>query len=155
MAYFRNFEPYDLEAVLSMELREIDKKEGWAALGLDPQAARLASLNATTDGLWVIVERDEIVGVFGIAPLGNRQGCPWLVGTDQLTKLGTRFLRGCKMWMSMVTPYYDLLTNYVAAENTDTIRWLRWLGFTIIPERVTLHDPEVEFVQFYLAGKEK
>lgn len=154
-ATWRAFQPYDLSAVLSMKLRPIDELECRASTGLLPQQALLSSLHVSTDGLWVITLDTLIIGVFGVAPLPNQMGAPWLLATDDLRVVSRKFLRESRKIVNTWQRYYVCLTNFVAAENHEAIRWLQWLGFRVEKRPLILHDPKVDFFQFYRFSKEQ
>jgi hypothetical protein len=58
-------------------------------------------------------------------------GCPWLVGTDLIRKCKIEFNTSVRALVERMMRETPLLTNLVAAENTTSIRWLRWLGFDV------------------------
>jgi hypothetical protein len=153
-AAWRPYEHTDLGEVLRLKLREIDQIECRAATGLTVQQSLYESLSTSKDVLWVITIDKRIIGVFGVAPLWNGAGAPWLLATDELPTITRRFLRDSKAVIDIWRRNYSCLTNFVAVENTEAIRWLTWLGFTILPQRWTFANPEVAFVQFFLHSKE-
>lgn len=58
-------------------------------------------------------------------------GSPWLLGTPALDRHKKAFLRDTRRWLDEIREPYSLLFNYVDAEYTGAIRWLRWLGFAV------------------------
>jgi len=58
-------------------------------------------------------------------------GAPWLLGTDAVERNYVAFLRGSVEWRDQLLRDYSTLRNFVDERNRVSIRWLRWLGFTI------------------------
>lgn len=71
-----------------------------------------------------------LVGVYKASLLG-REGYIWLLGHSDLERYAVRFLKESRRVLAALLADYTLLENYVDAENTLTLRWLEWLGFTI------------------------
>ena len=71
-----------------------------------------------------------IVGVYKDSLLGSG-GIIWLLGHQDLEKYTVRFLKESRRVLASFLEGYSLLENYVDVENTLTLRWLEWLGFTI------------------------
>lgn len=79
-------------------------------------------------------------------------GMPWMVAVRDWTKVGRKnFLQVSRKFIRECANHYSVLHNYVSPENTQAIRWLQWLGFTIT------EDPHPEYpglVRFYLNTEE-
>ena len=43
--------------------------------------------------------------------------------------------------------HYEILSNFVLAENKIAIRWLKWLGFSFKSKKIIVKD--VELLYFY------
>jgi hypothetical protein len=76
----------------------------------------------------------RVVCMFGVAPVNllGDTGVPWLLGSDDIERHAVTFLRGSKRYIAEMSRDYRLLTNYVDARNTLSIRWLKWLRFDIL-----------------------
>ena len=72
--------------------------------------------------------------IFGITPMGmlSGKGSPWLLGTEDIFKVSRKFLKGSKGIVQEWADRYKLLLNYVDVRNKQSIRWLEWLGFSIV-----------------------
>ncbi len=84
--------------------------------------------------------------MFGVGDLNILAGvgAPWLLGTDAVEKHGPAFLRRSRNFRDQLLTRYSVLRNFVDDRNTVSIRWLRWLGFTLL-------DPvEIRGYQFRL-----
>jgi len=75
----------------------------------------------------------KLVALMGIVPVGllTGEGCPWMLGTEELKKHGKIFVAFSKPTMISAAKPYTTLRNYVDVRNKQSIRWLKWLGFTI------------------------
>lgn len=123
--------PEDVADVAS-RLREADKQEGWAALGVDPALylTAFSDLNRT----WVIFNAEgENVALAGVSPMDEPDlGQVWMVATDQLLNHQKEFLKHTRPFIDQLHESYPLLFNWVDARNTVHIKWLKWCGFTFI-----------------------
>lgn len=154
-AYARPFNPAtDLDAVLSLELRQADLDELAASTGYSSRKAILLSLAASVEA-WVVVYKGKIEAVFGVSELVSpTEGLlyvPWFVSTDTFGEWAFRFARESVGIVRRWLDEYGYLVNFVDSRNKASIRWLRWLGFTV-DESVgyILRDPNVPFFKFFI-----
>jgi hypothetical protein len=68
-----------------------------------------------------IVLRDFLSGV----------GVPWLLSTEQALKHKRQFLELSPPVIEEMMSMCSRLVNYVHVDNKLSIRWLKWLGFTV------------------------
>lgn len=133
MAYYR---PAVMEDCLELapRMRQQDMEEVRASHGHTPVEALLNSYYYS-DEVYSIIKDGEVIGMFGIAPLAYRLGCPWLLASDELPLIAREFIPISKEWINSLQSKYDVLTNYVHSKNTVSKRWLKWLGFNLLNER--------------------
>ncbi|CAB4198777.1 hypothetical protein UFOVP1324_4 [uncultured Caudovirales phage] len=76
---------------------------------------------------------DRPVFVIGCAPLPEREGMgvPWLLATDEVTAHRGALTKITKHYVGLFLERWPALLNYVDQRNTDSVRWLQRLGFTI------------------------
>lgn len=112
--------------------RREDVDELFAASLMTP--AQVAELGADRGEAWVGVAEGEPVCVFGVArpSLLSTDGWPWMVGTDRLSFRGRAFLEGSREVVQEMHRRFPVLRNFVDQRNSRAIRWLKWLGFTIM-----------------------
>ena len=60
-------------------------------------------------------------------------GTPWLLGSQEQRKHVKTLLRASRAWMEEQKQIYPRLSNFVDADYPEAIRWLKWLGFDILP----------------------
>lgn len=117
---------------IAFNVRDEDKKELWYSNMMLPMEAIVKSLESSTLA-WTGLADNEPVCMFGVVPGGllSEVGHPWMVGTTALNKYVYQFLRRNRAMVKTMLTHYPILENYVSAENTRAIQWLRWLKFKI------------------------
>lgn len=72
--------------------------------------------------------------MFGIGDLNILAGvgAPWLLGTNELEANARDFLRMSRDFKDQLLRRYSILRNFVDVRNTASIRWLEWLGFSLL-----------------------
>lgn len=136
----------DHSAILSMNLCAADVAELRAATGLTPREALAASLDLCEEP-WVVLLGGRIVAVYGVSH-GGTFGVPWFLSTGEVSAFSKTFLKGSREVILRFHEKYDVLSNTVDSRHEVAIRWLKWLGFTILPTPLRFHDPAVTFLQF-------
>lgn len=63
-------------------------------------------------------------------------GSPWMLATDDIGKIGRKFLKGSRAEVDRMRESFPWLYNKVHCENRLSMRWLRWLGFEIFDDPV-------------------
>ena len=119
---------------IAPKMRKADAAEVWASSAVRPRLALLGSLLASRDANTGTVDEEPIC-MFGIGvgtPFASAAS-PWLLGTDLIEQHAIAFLRLNKKYLQDAREKYPVLSNYVDARNLASIRWLSWLGFTILP----------------------
>lgn len=128
-------------AYIAEHMREADRAEVWATGHRAPIQAleRAAKMSSR---VWVGTADGLPGAAWGVAPanlLGDT-GVPWLLGTGLIERHAVAFLRGCDDALREMQQGFTVLRNLVDARNYASIRWLRWLGFTI--EAPIPHGPD-------------
>ncbi len=120
---------------VAYNMRQPDVDEIWTAGRLSPVDAILQSLAVSRETAGVAFVNGTPVCAFGIGEWSvlNLMGIPWLLGTHDLAQYAPQFLRASRTWITVAKSEYRILQNYVDARNTETIKWLEWLDFTIEP----------------------
>lgn len=113
---------------IAEHMRDADKREIQASHGHEPMEAMLICLEQK-ECLAALIGGNPAI-LFGCSD-GGEYGVPWLLATDQINKIGIRFLMISPSYVKRWIDRYKLLVNYVHADNTVSIRWLKWLGFTM------------------------
>ncbi|MBB6211013.1 hypothetical protein [Novispirillum itersonii] len=121
-------------AALAPRLRAADVAEVWAAHRALPEQALAGSL-AVSDWAGAGVVGGRVEALFGVAADAGdpHTGIVWLLASPVLEAHPLTVLRYSRMVVDHWQRRYRLLTNWVDARNRVSLRWLRWLGFTVFP----------------------
>jgi hypothetical protein len=121
-------------APVAAALRAADVAEVWATARLSPEDAVRRSL-AASPLAWAGLVDERPVCLFGAGcwSLLGEVGVPWLLGTAEIERHAAAFLRRNRAYVARMRQTFPVLRNHVDARNRVSIRWLRWLGFTIAP----------------------
>jgi hypothetical protein len=81
----------------------------------------------------IIVDDDVPLVMFGLVRLNivTGLGTPWMLSSEEVLKYVKILLPKSKIVVDQMLEVCPKLINYVQCENTISIRWLKWLGFTI------------------------
>ena len=96
---------------LSKRLRKQDEDEVIALVGLDNETALLASF-CHSDRVFVGEVDGKIICMFGVSKDSNGNGCPWLLGSDEVEKLPITFVRNSRKYIQQFINEYGYLENY-------------------------------------------
>lgn len=127
-------------ADLAHRLREIDVCElsadhdGPAASAIE--ASRKASCGKCYS---VLLDGVGVIGMYGISksPKDGRGGRIWLLGSELLLAGGIELALHSRPWIEDLMGGFEVVFNFISAENEIAIRWLKWCGFefiSLIPE---------------------
>jgi hypothetical protein len=136
---------------LGPRLRDADKRELKASCGLGPITALTLSLQSSDDA-WVAIDEEGVpILMFGVVNAGQDfVGVPWMLGSSGIYQHTRQLQAQCRQWIDVIHQDYSLLYNYVHAENPKAIRWLQWMGFTLVQlvsEYGVGKEPFYEFVK--------
>jgi len=125
------------EIIGSIGLRTADMQELYRSTG-NPSAKEnlLNSLRASYTAKTAFVD-NEPVAMFGVAltDVFTLEGCIWLLATEKAADYWLSFGKISREFIDKAKDSHSRLFNYVDAENTISINWLKWLGFNI-------HEPQ-------------
>ena len=148
MAYYRDAVIDDC-AILAPKMRQQDATEVWHSNGMSPLEALYMSYDICGENHTIIDDHGEIIGMFGC---GHNEetpniGVPWLLASDKLPTITREFLPQSKEWIDSLDEKYDMLFNFVHADNKVSIRWLKWMGFKFLRKQYYGVNPS-EFYPF-------
>ena len=137
--------------LLGPKLRKADKRELKLSCGLGPITALSHSMAASDAAYVAVDEDDKPFLMFGVVQ-GEKGfvGVPWMLGGEGLYQHARQLKAECKQWLDVVHKDYELLFNYVHAENPKPTRWLQWMGFTmvrLVPDYGIGKAPFYEFIK--------
>jgi len=120
---------------IASRIRQADRREALAYTGVPPSILLpyAAKEPNTLVGLGP-TGRPEVI--FGVDPVpGTPMGMIWLMATKELEEdkvLQMTFLRSCKTQLNRFLEEYPVLGNYLDERNKLHLKWVRWLGFSIL-----------------------
>ena len=141
---------YSDAVYVAPRLREADKQECMATLGLPPELAIPPSVDGTR-GVWAMCHDDDTpFGLFGIDPVDQNPelGIVWMVSTDDLFKYKRDLVKLSHAMIDRLHDDYPLLGNHVDERNTKHIRYLRWLGFSMLKRHPKFGVEKRPFIEF-------
>lgn len=128
------FGPPTEEAIqfIADNMRAEDIIEVWAAGRHTPSEALEMSMKNSRKVV-VVYDDDTPLAILGIVlrDFLSGTGVPWLLSTEQALKHKRQFLELSPPVIEEMMDMCSKLVNYVHADNKLSIRWLKWLGFTI------------------------
>lgn len=120
--------------VIAANMREADKVEIWLAAASDPESALRNGL-ARSSQCYTCLVNGRPAFMFGVCPqsLLGRTATVWMLGTDDIYKIkfGRREIRAMAKYVAKLAQGFDVIENWVWDENKTSIRWLKYLGFTV------------------------
>lgn len=126
--------PASLEhaAQIAQSIRLHDKDEAWAAGLITPYGAMVEGVKYSDVAYTAFVD-DVPVCMWGVVKDSFLfdHGTPWMMASTAVEQNIAKFLRASRPLLREIMTRYDSLENFVDARNTLSIRWLKWLGFTI------------------------
>jgi len=116
-------------------MRLEDAEECRAAGGYSPMQAAMLCLQTATYARTLLIS-DAPVAFWGTNAVPGVPGVGgiWLLGTTGLLRHRRAFVRHCnRAALAPMLDQYHTLVNFVDARYTEAVRWVRWLGFTVLP----------------------
>lgn len=143
--------PSDVEYI-GPRLREADVRELQGLIDVDPLQALRDSFEMSLE-VWTVVVHNKPGLMFGVGP-GN---VIWMLGTPVAEeRYPIEFARESRRLLNMLLGKYSMLHNYTSADNEVALRWLRWLGFTVMMDAPIngMNKPEMVYYYFYKEVKD-
>lgn len=114
-------------------MREIKAAQGD---DVDMYAMMRTGLAITPDALSLYAPNGRLLCILGTAPYGGlltTSGVPWLLGTNAVRRFPKALMQVSRAYLADVRERYSMLFNYVDARNTESLRYLKALGFEFDP----------------------
>lgn len=120
--------------MLNQHLRACDRQELVASSGADIHKTLRDSVALSTHSR-AFFRHGSLLCLMGVVPIAalSGVGCPWLLGTTALVHCPRDLVRTAPPYIAAMLAAYPRLINYVDARNTQSIRWLKRLGFVFAP----------------------
>lgn len=118
--------------IIAADMRDADAAEVWASHRCTPIESLMRGWDLSEFS--VVVECDGVpctmLGLVITCPMTGA-GTPWLLSSNHALKYKREFLVQSPPVIAQMLDICPRLSNHVHAKNRVSIRWLKWLGFTI------------------------
>ncbi len=119
---------------LAKSMQKEDRDNAWAIGHLSPEQAIRHSVGVSIESeTWLADEKVMAIRGVSRGTFLSPYACVWMLGAEGLASFSIPFLRGSKEWVERMLEQHSHLVNYVDGRNKRSLRWLKWLGFTIHP----------------------
>jgi len=129
-------------------MRKADQQEIWHSSRSTPLQALFNGYHYGKCWSGVNHTNEEVFMMFGVSRRDEFTGVPWMLASDERSKVKSIFIKECGSHVEQMFEGYDLLTNHVWSKNVVHIKWLKWLGFKFLPAQPMGIDGEL-FYEFY------
>ena len=146
MGYLRKSKLEDFKFVVE-NMREMDRLETYYQTDMTPEDALSVTFLGSQINMTIASDDDEPIGLCGVF----KDGCIWCIATDELfdnKKYRIQLIRQGRKWVDNLLESYKMLYNYVYAENTSAIKWLKALGFTFVNLHESYGQQKKPFYEF-------
>ncbi len=146
MGYLRKSKLEDFKFVVE-NMREMDRLETYYQTDMTPEDALSVTFLGSQINMTIASDNDEPIGLCGVF----KDGCIWCIATDELfnnKKYRIQLIRQGREWVDKLLESYKILYNYVYAENTSAIKWLKALGFTFVNLHESYGQQKKPFYEF-------
>ena len=146
MGYLRKSNIKDFKFVVE-NMRPMDKIEAYYQSGMKPEDALSFTFLGSKTNMTIAGDDDQPIGLCGV----QKDGRIWCVATDELfknKKYRFQLTKQGKEWVDNLLESYKILYNYVYAENSSAIKWLRTLGFTFVKLHESYGQHKKPFYEF-------
>jgi ribosomal protein S18 acetylase RimI-like enzyme len=146
VGYLRKSKLEDFKFVVE-NMREMDRLETYYQTDMTPEDALSVTFLGSQINMTIASDDDEPIGLCGVF----KDGCIWCIATDELfnnKKYRIQLIRQGREWVDKLLESYKILYNYVYAENTSAIKWLKALGFTFVNLHESYGQQKKPFYEF-------
>ena len=143
---------------LAPKMRHSDIQEIWSAGRHTPTSGLLESLEVSGEHAYSLKLDGEVVGMFGVAPLGmssnsRNVGIVWLMGADNMTSYKKGFYKVSQKYLTKFLGLYKTVFNYVDERNIGSAKWLESLGFSSLHREPKFGVDQIPF-NLYIKDKD-
>ncbi len=117
---------------IAERMRDADVLEVAASCGRPPLRALAESVEQSSVCAAILLD-DVPAGIIGFAYEGGLGATAWMLGTDVLTSEARKMVVEGRRITDAWTHEVPVLHNFVSVDHTDSIRWLKAIGFTVDP----------------------
>lgn len=127
--------PATVEHAIAMapHLRQIDADEMWSQGAWRPLEGLIFSVQNSEAFTAIDPADGQPILIFGVGPISllDNSRSVWLLGTDRIGKIKKQFLVESANYLNLIAAG-STVYNHVLTNNDLSLRWLKWLGFSIM-----------------------
>lgn len=136
---------------ISKNLRQADQIEFYRVTGeSDPLSNILFGMDLPNSVTYCILNDENPIAIVGCVERQDYK-IVWACGTDEVQKFAKSFVLETKRLLKKHKSEYKPYLNYVDAENTNAIRYLRHVGF-LIQDPIPYGKLDSKFHPFIMMG---
>lgn len=137
--------------MLDAGLRPADLQEIEAGTDLGVETVLVRSW-LYSEKRWVLITDGHPCAMWGVAPWPTDKtvGSPWLLATPEFSNHKLTFIKNTKNFVTDMARSYSRLANFVDVRHSESIRWLKWAGFTVAVSPVQFGPKRMPFYPFHL-----
>jgi hypothetical protein len=117
---------------LAANLRDCDRAELVDISGLEPGDTLKRGVLMGSPALTLRTHSGDMIGILTVVPFGATGGIISMSGTPLIEQTKVPFLRGSLDVLRHLDARFETLFNVCDARNEVHVRWLRWMGFSLI-----------------------
>ena len=84
----------------------------------------------------------SVQAIFGVVPIADGVGCPWVVGSVAMDENPLPFARASRGGLDMLQHSFPVLETWVCSRNSKSVHWHKWCGFEFEDEKIRLGRDE-------------
>ena len=137
--HWRKSTPNDIVEVAA-NMRQEDIEEIYAYSGSNPKSSLIYCYFASQPCMTMVGRKGNIMGMYGVIPIRKNIGKIWMLGHRTMTtdyKDIRAFLRNSPIELDKFKMNYPILFNYVDARNRTHVKWINYMGVSLIKEDAT------------------
>lgn len=117
---------------IARNMRQADVTEAWVSHHQTPLQALMESWKMSKYSVIITIDDEPCVMIgLVIRDILSGNGVPWMLGTDAALKHKKRFFTEVPSVIKEMLYVCSRLCNYVHCKNEVSIKWLKWIGFTL------------------------
>jgi hypothetical protein len=117
----------------------------------DVQSALYKAVDESTSS-WVCTDGKRIFVLCGVFPHKEGSAFFWLMSDGDLESCRYSFLKQTRIFFNRLLEDYTYIVAVVNTEHEKSIKWLRWLGFEIVPEALPYAHGRATYYNAWIKG---
>ncbi len=149
-AYHRPAKIDDVSFVAA-NMRQEDRDECFALSGTNAVQSLFSSYFISNPCMTIVSRHGQPMGMWGVSRICKTSGRVWMLGCKNMlddSRDKYEFLRQSRIELKKLHQQFPVLFNYIDARNTVHLRWLKFMGFSIIKKHEKFGYENLPFYEF-------